>query len=200
MPAKYKGRYFFTERQLQEDTGTLGHLRKLLRDAFRELRQIVRSNLTNKRYMEAGQFLATATQMISALQFLGEILSSAREQLPNVVIFEVSPLCSNCTAPLHEPQDHPRNEIPALDPAHYAEFGDLLGLAQRTSKRLRSVSRRHKTVPDALTTGLKRFTDAVARELRHFQETATAPPPTIEFRVNGPDCSVINQRRSSTTR
>ena len=115
--------------------------------------------------------------MISVLQV--EILSFAREQSPKLVIFEVSVVGGKCTAPPHETEGDPGVEISPLDPAHYAELDALLELVQRISERLGSFSRRYKTIPAALTTGLKRFTDALVRERGHLRETAAAPPTEL---------------------
>src|SRR5438105_4477545 len=88
MPAKYKGPYFFTEEQVQKYNRTLGRLRNLVRDAFLELRKIGRSNLTNKRYRDAGVFFATvAAQMTPALQFLVQIQNSAQRPSRTLVEF-----------------------------------------------------------------------------------------------------------------
>jgi hypothetical protein len=80
MPAKNRGRYFFTEQQIQKYNRTIVPLGNLDCDASLELRKIGRSNLTNKRYQDAGVFFAgVAAQMTSALQFLVEILRSAQQ-------------------------------------------------------------------------------------------------------------------------
>lgn len=194
MPAKYKGRYLFTERQLQEYDRTLAYLRRLHRDALRELRQVNRSNLTHKRYAQSSVFLTSVgTQIISAVKSLVEILRSAGELLLPRVIFEVSPLCSNCTAPpdLH---DHPGDEVPALDPAHLHELDQLLDFANQIRGQLWTRSMRSKDlIPGTLFKGLERLTNALVKERRHFQETAAAPPTPIEFRVNDPVCCVCHQ-------
>src|SRR6476660_4267095 len=73
MPARYEGPYFFTAQLLQNHNRTIIRLRNLDRDACLELRKIGRSNLTNKRYLDAGVFLSeVAAHMTSALQFLVE--------------------------------------------------------------------------------------------------------------------------------
>jgi hypothetical protein len=34
---------------------------------------------------------------------------------------------------------------------------------------------------------------ALRKERRYFRERASAPPPPIEWQVNGPDCSVCHK-------
>src|SRR5437764_12493950 len=195
VPAKFKGLYRFTERQVDDYNSTLRRLRRLHRDALSELRQIEPSNLNNKRYTRAGAFLGmVATQMTSALQFLVEILSSGGDRSTMVVIFECSPICSNCTRPPDKPEDHPGVDVPPLDPAHYAELDYLLKFAHYIGERLWSGSlRRRKILPVRLITGLKRFTNALVKEQQHFRETAAARPTKIEWRnYKGPGCSVCH--------
>jgi len=190
MPVKNNGRYFFTKRQIHQIDRMYDHLRQLHRDAFRELQKIGRSTLTDNR---VAAFLRTiADQIIGALQFLAEILSSAQEQV-KLVVFEVSPLCSNCPAPPRGPEDNPGTGVPALDPAHLLELDQLLDYAHRIGERSWARGTRHKNLPPALVSGLKRLKNALVKELRHFRETAAAPLPPIEWRENGPDCSVCHQ-------
>jgi len=193
MQARFKGPYFFTQQQADGYNRTLGNLREVHGDAFRELRLIVLSNLTKKSYMQAGESLTSvASQINSGLQFIMEILCSAQKQPPLGVEFVVSGLCRNCTAP-PEPPDDPGVKLPPLDPAHQAVLDDLLDLTQRVSQRLGSFSRRHKTIPTALTKGVKCVTDALIRERRHFRDTAAVPETELRFLVEGPPCCVCGR-------
>lgn len=199
MPAKYKGRYCFTERQAQEYNRTLGHLRNLYGDAFRELRKVGRSNLTHKRYRDAGVFFAkVAAQMIYALQILVEIRSSAQQPSCTRVEFVFSPVCGKCMTSPYGREDHPGVEAPPLDPAHYAELEYLLEIVNHTSERLWSPGTGRKTLPgSAFTTGLKRLADALVKQLVRLREMAPALPARLESRVyEGDDCSKCHGPRT----
>jgi hypothetical protein len=194
MPAKYKGPYSFTDRQVQEYNRTLRRLRNLhgnAGDAVGELRKIGRSNLTNKRYTDAGDFFAkVAAQMTSALQFLMAIRSSA-QQLPRTrVEFVVSPVCGKCRASPYEREESPGVEAPPLDPAPYAELEDLLEKVNGIIEQLWSSNTGRKTLPAALTRGLTRLENVVVKQLRYFRETAPAASASVDCVVyTGNDCS-----------
>jgi hypothetical protein len=191
MPAKYKGRYFFTDRQIREFDRTIGRLHKLYGGAFLELRKTVRSNLTNKRYQDAGVlFAAMADQVASALQFLLEILRSAQQPSSTLVQFAFAPVCSECMASPYEFEDHPGVEASPLDPAHCAELEELLELMNHTSERLWSSRTGRKSLPAAYSTGLKRLANVLGKLLRHLRGMAPAFPARLESHVyDGHDCS-----------
>jgi hypothetical protein len=182
-----KRRSFFTKQQIEQINKTYDYLHQLHGDAYRQLRKMGRSTSTDKR---ADGFLASAAKQITgALKFLVAISSSAQEQLSRVV-FEVSPLCSDCysdgTALPAETEDTPGPWVPPPDPANLAKLDHLLEFANRTGRRLAC---RYKNSPGVIFRGHKKLMDAVIKEHRHFREGSNTPPPTIEFRVNGPDCS-----------
>jgi hypothetical protein len=52
---------------------------------------------------------------------------------------------------------------------------------------------RHKNPPDELSKKLQKLVAALRKERRYFRERASAPPPPIEWQVNGPDCSVCHK-------
>jgi hypothetical protein len=188
MPAKIKGRNFFTEQQRQQIIGTYDYLRELHRDAYPGLRQLGGSTSADKR---ADVLLSRMAEEIgSAVKFLVEILSSAQEQVRRVV-FEVSVTCGNCTAPLDETTDNSETGPPLPDPAHLPELDGLFDFADRRGRR-RARRMRHKNSTDSFR-GHKKFMAALTKERRYFRETAAASPAPIEFRVNGPDCSVCHQ-------
>ena len=159
-----KGRRFFlTDWQMRQLVRSNDLLRQSNGSALRELRRVGRSNLTSKRYKEAGICLQmVAAQIIGVLQFREEILISAREQgAAAFVIFEVRHICKDCTAPPEELEDHLSEEVPAPDPAHYPELDHLIELAQWTVGRLWSRSIQRKPLPAAFSKGLRRLTPAL---------------------------------------
>jgi hypothetical protein len=184
MPAKYKGRYVYTEQQIQQIYETYDYLRELHRDIYRALRQLSGSTDTDF-------YCGAAEEIVGALKVLVEISNSAQEQVTRVV-FEVSVVCSDCTPPSDQSKDDPGTGIPAPDPAYLPELDHLFNLANRSARR-RSRRMRHKNSPDALSRGLQKLVAALIKERRYFRETAAAPPPPIEWRVNGPDCSVCHR-------
>src|SRR5207245_1711033 len=135
MQDKKGRRFFFTDRQMQQLVRSNDRLRQSNGSALRELRRVGRSNLTSK---EAGIRLEmVAAQIIGVLQFREDILISAREQgAVEFVIFEVRPVCKDCTAPPEDLEDHLGEEVPAPDPEHYRELDHLIELAQGTVGRL----------------------------------------------------------------
>ena len=124
-------RFFFSDRQMQQLVHTNDLLRQSNGSAWRELRRVGRSNLTSKKYKEAGICLEmVAAQIIGVLQFREDILISARQQgAVELVIFEVRHICEDCTAPPEELEDHLGEEVPAPDPAHYLELDHLIECA-----------------------------------------------------------------------
>ena len=52
---------------------------------------------------------------------------------------------------------------------------------------------RHKNSPGVVLAGHKKLVAVLTKERRQFREMAATPSPAIEFRVNGPDCSVCHQ-------
>src|SRR5438309_4153447 len=152
-------RFFFTHRQMQQLVLTNDRLRQSNGSAWRELRRVGRPNLTSKKYKEAGiRLQMVAAQIIGVLQFREDILISARQQgAVEFVIFEVRPICKDCTAPPEELVDHLGEEVPAPDPAHYLELDHFIELAQRTIGQLWSESIRRKPFPAAFSEGLRRL-------------------------------------------
>ena len=159
------------------------------RDIYRELRQLSWSTGTDQR---TAVFVCRAAEEIGgALKFLVEISSPGQEQVPRVV-FEVSVVCSDCTPPPDKSKDNPGTGIPAPGPVHLAELDHLLAFASR-SGRGRARRMRHKNSPSTLSQRLQKLEAALVKERRYFRETASAPPPPIEWQVNGPDCSVCHK-------
>ena len=188
MPAKHKGRSSCTEQQRQQIMETYDYLQELHREADAVLRQMGRSTYTDKLDV---LLLRIADEIAGGLKFLVEISSSAQEQVPRVV-FEVSVVCSNCTAPSAETRDNPESAVPLPDPAFLAYLDRLFNSANRSGRRLaRGI--RHKNSPGVVFAGHKKLMAVLTKERRHFRETAAMPSPAIEFRVNGPDCSVCHQ-------
>ena len=103
MAAKYKGRPFCTDLQRQQIMGTYDYFQELHREADAGLQQMGRSTYTDKLNV---LLVRIADEIASGLKFLVEISSSVQEQAPRVV-FEVSVVCSNCTAPPAETRDNP---------------------------------------------------------------------------------------------
>ena len=190
MPAKYEGWCLLRDQQ-QKYHRTIIRLHNLNCDACLELRKIGPSNSTNKRYQDAGVFFsAVAAQMTSGLQFLVEIPHSAQQPSCPPVEFVYSPVCGKCTASPYEREDHVGVGIPPLDPANYAELEELLELVNHTSERLWSSRKGRKTLPAALTTGLKSLANVLVKLLRHFREAAPVMPPRLEsHQHDGDDCS-----------
>ncbi len=191
MPAKNKGPYFFADQQMQEYNRTITRLRNLGCEASLELRKIGRSNVSTKRYQDAGDFFAAvAAQMTAALQFLVEILRSAQQPSRTLVQFVYAPVCGKCMASPYEREDHPGVEAPPpLDPAHFGELEELLEFVNQTSERLWSSGTRRKTLPAELTRGLKCLANGLVKLLRHFRETAPALRTRLEIDVyDGDDC------------
>jgi len=189
-------RFFFSDRQMQQLVHTNDLLRQSNGSAWRELRRVGRSNLTSKKYKEAGiRLQIVAAQIIGVLRFREEILISAREQgAVELVIFEVRHICKDCTAPPEELEDHLGEEVPAPDPAHYLELDHLIEFAQGIA-RLWSGSIQRKPFPVAFSKGLWRLTAALLKQRRHLRETSPAPPRTrTEFRVPSDNsCSRCHQ-------
>ena len=78
---KKERRFFFTDRQFQQLILTNDRLRQSNGSALRELRRVGRSNLTSKKYKQAGiRLQMVAAQIIGVLQLREDILISAREQ------------------------------------------------------------------------------------------------------------------------
>jgi len=193
-----KGRRFFlTDPQMQQLVRSNDRLRQSNRSALRELRRVGRSNLTSKKYKEAGICLEmVADQIIGVLKLREDLLISAQEQAAAAfVIFEVRPICGDCTAPPEELKDHLDEELPASDPAHYRALDHLIEFAQGTVARLWSGSIQRKPFPVAFSKGLRRLTSALLKQRRHLRETTLAPPPTrTEFRVPSDNsCSRCHQ-------
>ena len=183
---KSRRRFFFSDRQMQQVVRTNDLLRQSNGSALRELIRVGRPNLTSKKYKEAGiRLQMVAAQIIGVLQFREDILISAREQgAVAFVIFEVRPVCGDCTAPPEELEDHLGEEVPAPDPAHYLELDHLIELAQWTVGRLWSGSIQRKPLSAAFSKGLWCLTPALLKQRRHLRETTLARPRTrIEFRV-----------------
>ena len=189
MLTKYKGRRFVTKQQRQQISRTYDFLRELHRDAVPALPEMGRSTVTDKR---ADDLLGRiAEEIVSAVKFLVEISSSAQEQGRRVV-FEISVICGYCSAPPDESPDNPESGVPLPDPAHLLELDCLFDFADQKGRR-GARRMRHKNSTGGPFTGYKKFMAALMKERRHFREMAAASPAPIQFRVNGPDCSVCHQ-------
>lgn len=188
MAAKYKGRPFCTDLQRQQIMGTYDYFQELHREADAGLQQMGRSTYTDKLNV---LLVRIADEIASGLKFLVEISSSVQEQAPRVV-FEVSVVCSNCTAPPAETRDNPESAVPLPDPAFLADLDRLFNSANRSGRRL-ARRMRHKNSPGVVLAGHKKLVAVLTKERRQFREMAATPSPAIEFRVNGSDCSVCHQ-------
>src|SRR6266404_5227522 len=125
----------FTSWQVQQLKRITHSLRKLNRDARRELRRIRYTGLTRTQYREAGELLGTmATRLISALRFNDEILKAEPEpQTLRLMVRFVTP----CVHNVHRSEsrqltghddDEAEREALKQNPAHQAEIESLLEL------------------------------------------------------------------------
>jgi hypothetical protein len=178
--------FLFTEVQLQQLKRTEDSLRKLNRDALRALRRIGFTDLTNRKYSEAGQSLRiVATQIISALQFREEILIAGREQQPQTIEVRIGRRCATCfkNRRLREPADEESDSSKALkqDPGHQTEIDSLLELAYQTEGRVSERCKSGGAIPHAFIGGISRLRSALLRQSRHLRDIA--PRQTTEIEV-----------------
>ena len=170
-------------------------LRKLNREARRELLRIGYTGLTRTQYREAGGlFGTTATRMISALRFRHEILKA--EQPQETFQMKVR-FVNSCVHHVHRSEskqltghgdDEAEREALKLEPAHQVEIISLLELTNSIEDL---VSRRSmlRGVPlNAFFRGISRFRLAVLQQQQHLLATALQLVPLFELQVaDGPD-------------
>ena len=199
MLRKKKRPLSFTSRQVQQLKRVKRTLRKLNREARRELRRIKYTDLTRTRYREAGDSFGTiATRMIGALRFQHEILKAEQERKPlRLMVRFVTP----CVHHVHRSEsrqltghdDEAQREALKPDPAHQAE---LIPLLELTNSIEDLVSRRSmlRGVPlNAFFRGINRFRSAVLEQQQHLLATAPQLTPPFELQVDErpdvcPDC------------
>ena len=200
MLAKSNKPYFFADSQVQQLNRTTRRLRKLNRDAQRELQRLNNLGLTNTKYRAAGKsFEILALQMISLLRFRETILNSAREQRVDEFVLRIGFICHECrlneiqcARPPISPSPDRSLEVLKQDPAHQGEVEMLLLLAQKIGERL-SARNMLTTTRRVVMTGLKRLTDALLKQWRHLKETLNTPEARIEVRMEGDACYVCKE-------
>ena len=173
--------FFFTDQQMEQLKRTNGTLRQLNRDVRRELRGI-EAHLTDKQYREAGLLLGKlAIRMISVLRLREDVLNSGREQGPTKFQLVISVDCNDCVI---EGRDRPlsrssSDKIPEIDSAHLAELDSVMETAQNVVEQV-WLCFEPRTPPSAFLVGLKRLTDVLLKQRRHFQDIAAKPPCITE--------------------
>ncbi len=169
-------------------------LRKLNRDARRELRRIGYTSLTRKQYRESGDLLGTiATRMIGALRFRDEILKAEPEQRSiRLTVRFVTP----CVHHIHRSEsrqlrghddDEAARQALKQDPAHQEEIEPLLELTNSVEDLVSRRSRSRREPPDEFFRGINRLRLAVLQQQQYL--VATAPRrPLVELKIaDGPD-------------
>jgi hypothetical protein len=170
-------------------------LRKLNREARRELRRIKNTGLTHTQYREGGNLFGTiATRMIGALQFHHEILKAQQEpQLFRLNVRFVTPCVHMSTAPkvrqhTGHGDDEAECEALKLEPSHQAEIMSLLELINSIEGPVSRRSRLRGAPLNAFFRGLNRFRLAALEQREHL--LATSPRPKLRFELqvaDGPD-------------
>ena len=184
-----------TSWQVQQLKPVSHTLRKLNREARRELRRIKYTDLTRTRYREAGELFGTiATRMIGALRFRHEILKAEQEPLrfqlrlhfvrPCVHISERRLLTGHG-------DDEVEGEALKLEPAHQAEIMSLLELTNSIEGPVSRRSTLRGEPRNVFFRGLNRFKLALVKQRQHL--LATSPQPKFDFQVAKvfdicPDC------------
>jgi hypothetical protein len=191
---KNKGRFFFTERQTEQLKNTNVILNGMNLIAHSALRRARWSNLTQKEYRQEGlAFGAIATRILSVLNFRQEILRVARGKKPDLIRLNYFLIGRGCDPSPRKSKDN-CNKVPQPDPAHLPELDNLVESCFETGERVWSHTVPPRTLPVAFFAGLKRLTDALLKQQRHFHDTAPNPPATKIEVVMGDDiCGICHK-------
>jgi hypothetical protein len=184
-----------TSWQVEQLKWTSHRLRKLNRDALRELRRIGHMGLTRTQCREAGDLFGTiATRIISALRFRDEILKAEQPQQQfRLNVRFVTP----CVHHVHrsksrqlagQDDDEAQREALTLYPAHQAGVASLLELTTSIEER---VSRR-SMLPGARLNeffrGINRLRLVVLQQQQYLLAPAPQLMPLFELHIaDGPD-------------
>jgi hypothetical protein len=188
MRRKNHGPLHLTSWQVEQLKLITHSLRKLNRDALRELRRIGHTGVTPTQYREAGgSFGSIATRMISALRFRCGVLKAEPEQLRfQLNVRFVTPCVHRSKSKELSRRDDDKAEPEALipHPAHQAEMASLLELTNSIEARVsrRSVSRGASL--DRFFRGIARLRLAVLQQQQDLLATA---PQVFQFKLNVAD-------------
>jgi hypothetical protein len=187
-------KFFFTERQTEQLKNTNLILNGMNLIAHSALRRTRWSNLTQKQYREEGlAFGAIANRIVSVLKFRLEILRVARGKKPDLIRLKYYLICRDCDPPPRKSQNY-RSRVPAPNAADLLVLDNLVESCFETAERVWSRAVPPRILPVAFFTGLKRLTDALLKQQRHFQDTAPNPPASKIEVVMGDDiCGVCHK-------
>jgi len=177
--------FFLTDPQKERLERTNNCLRQLNRSARTELQRFGRTNLTDKQYRQAGlSFEMIAMRIVGVLQLREEILDAAQEKGPDTVEFIISILCADCVEPPDGREHNPdgSHQVPEPDPGHLLELNDVLEFAHEIGERVLSRTAQAQATFGHFVIGLKRLTNALRRQRRHYRDTQPNPPaPKVQF-------------------
>ena len=178
-------------RQLKRVSHTL---RKLNRNARRELRRIKYTDLTRTQYREAGDSFGTiATRMISALRFHDEILKAKQERKRlHLMVRFITPCVHHAhrseSRQLTGHDDEAQREALKQDPAHQAELIPLLELTNSIEDLVSRRSMLRGAPLNAFFRAINRLRLAVLQQHQHLLATTPQPIPLFKLQVaDGPD-------------
>src|SRR5207248_11760964 len=183
-------------------------LRKLNREARRELRRIKYTDLTRTQYREAGDSFGTiATRMISALRFHDEILKAKQERKRlHLMVRFITPCVHHAhrseSRQLTGHDDEAQREALKQDPAHQAELIPLLELTNSIEDLVSRRSMLRGAPLNAFFRAINRLRLAVLQQHQHLLATAPQSIPLFKLQVaDGPDICTdcLNRRRSTAT-
>ncbi len=201
MTRQNQGPINFTDDQEQQLKRIINKLRKLNRDANRELRRLVGTDLTHTQCSKGGDILRIiAIQMISALRVRQGILIAGRRQQPTLIVIGFGLRCDRCSTNMHvgPDDDEPATcEVLKLDPAHVKEIDSLLELARRTEERVSARCESRGMYPIELFRVFSSLTSAILRQQRNLRDTAFKQTPKIKVESDdsgGPDICMDCQR------
>jgi len=168
-----------TSWQVQQLKRISHSLRKLNRDALRELRRIGHTGLTRTQYREAGDLFRTiAMRMISALRFRHEILKAEQPQQQfRLNVRFVTP----CVHHVHRSKsrqlaghddDEAQREALTLHPAHQADIASLLELTNSIEERVSRRSMLRGASLNEFFGGINRLRLAVLQQQQDLLATA----------------------------
>ena len=191
---KKKGWFFFTEPQIKQLKDTNVSLNRMNLTARRALRRVRWSNLTQNQYRQEGlAFGAIADRIVSVLKYRQQILRVAREKEPDVIRLNFFLIGRGCDPSPRKSKDS-RNKVPQPGPAHLPGLDSLVESCFETGERVWSHTVPPRTLPVAFFAGLKRLTDALVKQQRHFQDTAPIPPATqIEVLMGDDVCGICHK-------
>jgi hypothetical protein len=186
--------FFFSERQTEQLKNTNVILNRVNLTAHSALRRVRWSNLTQNQYREEGLAFGTiANRLLSVLKFRQEILRVARRKKPDLIELEHYRICGDCDPPPRKTEND-RSTVPAPDPGDLLVLDNLVESCFEMSERVWCRVVPPRILPVAFFAGLKRLTDALLKERRHFQDTAPNPPsPTIEVVMGDDICGVCHK-------